>query len=46
VSLAHGGDQLFIVVAQLCQHVLRRDVFSVVVQHALHPRDLTDDYDQ
>jgi len=40
VGLAHAIGELSIVLAQLRQHVERRDVFRVIVHYALQTRDM------
>src|SRR5579871_2210373 len=42
MALAHAGDQLHVVVAQLGQHILRRHVVGVVVEHPLQAGDMSD----
>src|SRR5581483_8200995 len=42
VGGAHRGGKALVVLAQLGQHVERRDELGVVIQHALQARDVSD----
>ena len=42
MNLAHDRGQLLVIVAQLSQHVLRFDIFGVVIEDALLARDMSD----
>src|SRR3954470_3393129 len=42
VRRAHGSGKPLVVFAQLGQHVERRDVLGIVVEHTLQPRDVPD----
>src|SRR5206468_11491441 len=42
VRLAKSRDQSFVVIDQLREHVQRFDVLSIIIEHALSARDVTD----
>src|SRR6267378_2042629 len=41
MDLTHGGGNPHVVVTQLCEHVERRHVVVIVIEHALRARNIT-----